>query len=169
VNERRGLLDAVVFSGGEPTAQAAVAQVAAEVKARGFEVGLHTCGAFPERLRTLLPLVDWVGIDIKAPWDAYDRITRGKLTGEAARASLELVLASGVAMEARTTWHPALLSADDIAAIGRELASRGVRSWAVQAYRHVGTRGELPDETVYPSDVPDGIAPLFDHFEFRRA
>lgn len=166
---RRGLLDGVVFSGGEPLVQEDVIWAMARAREMGFSVGLHTCGAFPARLREALPLVDWVGIDVKAPWGAYDRVTMGRSSGELALESLEAVLAAGVDMEARTTWHPALLSADDIAAIGHDLAARGVRSWAIQAYRHQGTTGELSDETVYPSDVPDGLADLFEAFEFRRA
>jgi pyruvate formate lyase activating enzyme len=113
--------------------------------------------------------VDWVGLDVKAPWNAYDRVTRVAATGMLAERSLELVLASGVSMEARTTWHPHLLSPEDIATIGHDLAARGVRSWAIQAYRHAGTTGELADETVYPSEVPEGLAELFETFEFRRA
>ena len=169
LESRRGLLDGVVFSGGEPLAQADAVWAIAHAKELGFEVGLHTCGAYPARLREALPLLDWVGIDVKAPWDAYDRVTLGRETGALVRESLEAVLASGVDMEARTTWHPALLSPGDISDIGHDLAERGVRSWAVQAYRHMGTTGELPDETVYPSDVPADLPPLFDHYEFRRA
>ena len=169
LESRRGLLDGVVFSGGEPLAQADAVWAIACAKELGFEVGLHTCGAYPARLREALPLLDWVGIDVKAPWDAYDRVTLGRETGALVRESLEAVLASGVDMEARTTWHPALLSPGDISAIGHDLAERGVRSWAVQAYRHVGTTGELPDETVYPSDVPADLPPLFERYEFRRS
>ena len=169
LSARRGLLDGVVFSGGEPLAQHDVVWAAATAREMGFEVGLHTCGAYPERLREVLPLVDWVGIDVKAPWDAYDRVTLGRASGEHARESLEAILEAGVDMEARTTWHPALLSADDISAIGHDLADRGVRSWAIQAYRHIGTTGELPDETVYPSDVPTDLPALFGRYEFRRA
>lgn len=169
LERRRGLLDGVVLSGGEPLAQAASIDVAARVHEMGFDVGLHTCGGYPERLGQILPHVDWVGLDIKAPWDAYERVTRVPETDEPVRRSLQLVLDAGVAMEARTTWHPALLSPTDIAAIAHDLAARGVRTWAVQAYRHVGTTGELPNETVYPSDVPEGLAELFETFEFRRA
>jgi len=169
LEQRRGLLDGVVFSGGEPLAQASTIEAAQRAREMGFEVGLHTCGAYPDRLRQILPLVDWVGIDVKAPWDAYDRVTTMPGTGPLANKSLQLVLDAGVAMEARTTWHPALLSPDDIATIGRDLAARGVRTWAVQAYRSQGTTGQLPDETVYPSDMPEGIAELFEAFEFRRA
>ena len=159
----------MVFSGGEPLAQAECIPAMARAKEMGFAVGLHSCGAYPARLREALPCTDWVGLDVKAPWDAYDRITGGRESGEAALECLEAILAAGVDMEARTTWHPALLSRDDIAAIGRDLAERGVRSWAVQAYRSIGTDGSLPDETVYPSEMPEGVAELFENFEFRRA
>ena len=166
---RRGLLDGVVFSGGEPLAQEGVVSAMRRAREMGFAVGLHTCGAFPERLREALPLLDWVGLDVKAPWDAYDRVTLGRESGVLALASLELLLEAGVDLEARTTWHPALLSADDIAYIGHDLAARGVRTWAVQAYRATGTTGELPDETVYPVDVPADLPALFETYEFRRA
>lgn len=169
LQSRRGLLDGVVFSGGEPLAQEATIDAARAARALGFEIGLHTCGAYPERLRRIMPYVDWVGLDIKAPWADYDRVTHGHNSGEGARTSLEMILSSGVAMEARTTWHPHVLSADDISAIGRDLAEHGVRTWAIQAYRHMGTNGSLPDETVYPSEVPADLPELFETFEFRRA
>lgn len=166
---RHGLLDGVVFSGGEPLAQAATIDAMRHVRELGFQVGLHTCGCYPGRLADALPLVDWVGLDVKAPWDAYERVARVAATGELVRRSLELILESGVDMEARTTWHPHLLSPEDIATIGHDLAGRGVRTWAIQAYRHAGTTGELADETVYPSEVPAGLAELFETYEFRRA
>ncbi len=169
LEQRRGLLDGVVFSGGEPLAQAATIEAAARAHDMGFAVGLHTCGAYPQRLRQILPYVDWVGLDVKAPWDTYSRVTGIAGAGELARESLEAILAAGVSMEARTTWHPSLLSPTDIATIAHDLAARGVRTWAVQAYRATGTTGELPDETVYPFDVPEGLTDLFETFEFRRA
>lgn len=169
LSERHGLLDGVVFSGGEPLAQEAVIDAAAHARDMGFAVGLHTCGAYPERLRQMLPYLDWVGIDIKAPWDAYDQITRVPGTSALVQQSLGLLLESGVALETRTTWHPSLLSPADIAAIAHSLSAQGVTTWAVQAYRHMGTTGELPDQTVYPIDVPTEVEGLFEHFEFRRA
>ena len=169
LRQRRGLLDAVVFSGGEPLAQLGLADAIRQARELGFSVGLHTCGAFPGRLREVVSLVDWVGFDVKAPWDKYDEVTRVSGSGERARESLNALLEAGVAMEARTTWHPDLLSEEDVAAIAHDLAGRGVRSWAVQAYRHVGTTGELAVRTVYPHDVPAGLPELFEKFEFRRA
>lgn len=169
LEERVGLLDGVVFSGGEPLAQAAVIEAARRARSLRFAVGLHTCGAYPERLRGILPYLDWVGLDVKAPWDAYERVTRVPGTGELVQQSLELLVSSDIPFEVRTTWHPALLSPADIATIARDLVLRGVNTWAVQAYRDAGTSGELLDETVYPSDMPEGISDMFEHFEFRRA
>ena len=75
LGRRRGLLDGVVFSGGEPTSQARLPDAIARVKAIGFQVGLHTGGMYPARLQRLLPLLDWVGLDIKGPAAHHDAIT----------------------------------------------------------------------------------------------
>ncbi|MBO7674910.1 MAG: anaerobic ribonucleoside-triphosphate reductase activating protein [Atopobiaceae bacterium] len=169
VDRRVGLLDGVVFSGGEPLAQAEVVDVIRAVRDKGFLVGLHTCGAYPERLRAVLPYVSWVGLDVKAPWDLYERMTGSATSAERARQNLDVLLESGVAYETRTTWHPDLLGADDMSRIAYDLAKRGVGTWAVQAYRATGTTGELANKTVYPHDVPTDLPPLFDRYEFRRA
>src|SRR5689334_15533531 len=55
LSRRRGLLDAVVFSGGEPLAQAALPDAMRQTKAMGYRIGLHTGGAYPPRLVAVLP------------------------------------------------------------------------------------------------------------------
>jgi len=102
LERRRGLLDAVVFSGGEPTQQSGLAAAMREVKAMGFLVGLHTAGIVPRRLAEVLPLVDWVAMDVKAGFDEHERLTCVPGSGARARASLELLRASGVAREVHT-------------------------------------------------------------------
>lgn len=138
LRRRQGLLDGVVFSGGEPTSQADLADAIREVRALGFKVGLHTGGAYPRRLAEVLPLVDWVGLDAKAPFADYARITGVEGSGERARSSLERVLASGVEHEIRTTVHPALLADDEVASLARALADRGVKRYVLQAFRTHG-------------------------------
>ena len=135
---RRGLLDAVVFSGGEPTAQAELADAIAAVHALGFHVGLHTGGANPRRLAAVVPQVDWVGIDVKAPQTEYAEVTGVRDSGIFAFASLDLVLASGIAHEVRTTVHPALTSPEALERLARELADRGVGRWVLQPFRATG-------------------------------
>ena len=102
LERRRGLLDAVVFSGGEPTLQAALPAAMREVKAMGYLVGLHTAGIAPRRLAQVLPLVDWVGMDLKASWEAHSRVTGVPGSASPARRSRDLILASGVACEFHT-------------------------------------------------------------------
>ena len=108
LEKRRGLLDAVVFSGGEPTMQAGLADVMSSVRQKGFLVGLHTSGAFPDKLDQILPLTDWVGMDIKAPFDEYEAITGVLESGKSARASAGMVGRSGVSYSFRTTLAPFL-------------------------------------------------------------
>ena len=110
LKSRCGLLDAVVLSGGEPTMQAGLTDAARKIRSMGFKVGLHTAGPYPERLRECLPLLDWVGMDIKAPFDEYERITGVPGSGSAARKSAELVRRNGVSHQFRTTLDPFLES-----------------------------------------------------------
>ena len=144
LERRRGLLDAVVFSGGEPTLHPGLPAAMRAVKAMGYAIGLHTAGIYPRRLRAVLPLVDWVGMDIKAPFDDYERITGVAGSGMAARRSMELVMASGVAHEFRTTVHPSLLPPPQLLALAQELAGLGVRHYAVQEFRDRGCAAPAP-------------------------
>ena len=102
LERRRGLLDAVVFSGGEPTQQSALKQAMAVVKRMGFLIGLHTAGIVPRRLAEVLPLVDWVAMDVKAPFAAHECVTGVRSSGRRARASRDLILASRIAHEFHT-------------------------------------------------------------------
>lgn len=125
LRHRRGLLDAVVFSGGEPTLQAGLLDAIEDVRELGYRVGLHTAGPYPERLDLVLPYVDWVGFDVKAPFRRYKTITSIAGSGRRARESLERLLASGVPYTLRTTVDRSHLGDDDLSAITSELAGIG--------------------------------------------
>ena len=142
LRRRQGLLDGVVFSGGEPTLQRGLAEAMREVRALGFKIGLHSGGAYPDKLAAVLPLVDWVGLDIKAPFDAYARITGAAGSGAPALASLEYILASGVDHEIRTTVHPAQLADAEVEEIAQELYARRVKRYVIQQFRNQGCRDE---------------------------
>jgi len=164
---RRGLLDAVVFSGGEPTLQSALPDAVAEVRALGFRVGLHTAGMAPERLVALLPLLDWVGFDVKAPFGSYLRITGVEHSGDKALKSLGCLLASGVAYEVRTTVHPSLLSLADMVELRAQLLELRVENFIVQQFRTQGAlRSRLPRSTGNLS-LPIEYGAQFSHFAVR--
>jgi pyruvate formate lyase activating enzyme len=137
---RRGLLDGVVFSGGEPTLQAALPAAMRDVRQLGFEVALHTAGMYPDRLEAALPWVDWVGFDIKAPAHRYDHVTGTPGSATRVMDSLERLVASGVAYECRTTWDPALFDEAELMALLHTLAEKGVRAGrcSLQSRRNAG-------------------------------
>ena len=142
LGSRRGLLDAVVFSGGEPLAQPELPAAIDAVRGVGLAVGLHTGGAYPRRLSQVLPKLDWVGIDVKAPIGDYGKVTGVAESGGNAFASLDLVRSSGVAHEVRTTVHPVLTPPSSMERLARELAARGIERWILQAFRATGCANE---------------------------
>ncbi|MBE1236766.1 anaerobic ribonucleoside-triphosphate reductase activating protein [Phaeovibrio sulfidiphilus] len=139
---REGLLDGVVFSGGEPLVQGGpngpLAAAIAHVRARGFRPALHTGGAWPERLRAVLPLLDWVGFDMKAPFEDYDALTGREGSGLRARESLEALLESGVPHQIRTTVHPRLLPDEALDRLRADLAALGASEPVIQKFRKEG-------------------------------
>lgn len=166
---RTGLLDGVVFSGGEPTIQATLPAAMREVRELGFAIGLHTGGPVPGRLAEVLPLVDWVGFDVKAPFADYARITGVPGSGDPALSSLRELVASGVEFEARTTVHPDLLSSDDLERMSIELSAEGVTRWAVQSYRTEGARPGLRPTRITEESVPASASARFAEYSFRPA
>jgi len=169
LRRRRGLLDAVVFSGGEPTAQPGLAAAMRAVKALGYRIGLHSAGIYPRRFAEVLPLADWVGFDAKAPFDsAYERITGVRASGAAALESARALLASGVDCEFRTTWHAGFLSAEELGRLALSLKELGVRRYVLQEFRASGGLAYRPAGCAAAA-VPDALASSFPEFSLRRA
>jgi pyruvate formate lyase activating enzyme len=139
LRRRRGLLDAVVFSGGEPTLQRDLPGAIDAVHRLGFKVGLHTAGCYPQRLAEVLPRIDWVGLDIKALPDDYAALTGVPGSGPRAYASLENVVASGVDHEVRVTVHDDLLPPARLARLVALLRTRGAARIVLQRCRTEST------------------------------
>ena len=110
LEQRHGLLDAVVFSGGEPTMQPSLPEALQAMRRMGFLTGLHTGGPYPEQLAACLPYLDWVGMDLKAPFELYDQITGVVGSGTQAEQSAMLLRQSGVRHQFRATLDPFLLA-----------------------------------------------------------
>lgn len=133
--KRRGLLDAVVFSGGEPLMQGALGKAMQTVKKLGYRIGLHTSGVAPERLRAVLHLVDWIGFDVKAPFDDYEKVTGVKGAGEKARESLAMIVEAKIDTEVRTTVWPSLADTLCIKRIISDITVLGVDKFVLQEAR----------------------------------
>lgn len=123
LRSRAGQLDGVVVTGGEPTIQPGLSNFLRRVKALGLAVKLDTNGSRPEMLRRLITdgLVDFVAVDIKAPFGKYRELAGVAVDVDAIKNSMEIVAAGGVAHVFRTTVVDTLLSPADISAIQRLL------------------------------------------------
>lgn len=139
---RKGLLDGVVFSGGEPTRQTSIVDAARVVREMGYKIGFHTMGIYPSRISALLEegLVNWFGFDIKADWAQYPSVTLVNSSSQSSKAqrSLLSILSSGLDYEVRTTVHPSLFSSEHIDSIASNLSELGVKEWVVQKARSEG-------------------------------
>ncbi|HBW36911.1 anaerobic ribonucleoside-triphosphate reductase activating protein [Desulfosporosinus sp. BICA1-9] len=119
LSKRKGMIDAVVVSGGEPTLQKNLHVFIEELKAMSLLVKLDTNGTNPDSLRALIDdkLLDFIAMDLKAPLSKYEHITgTSQLELSSIRESMEIIKNSGLEHEFRTTLCPEL-EADDIPSI----------------------------------------------------
>ena len=171
LRRRQGLLQGVVFSGGEATLQNALPGAMANVREMGFRVGLHSAGIRPESFARALPHADWVGFDVKGLAEDNDAITGVKRSGLANWRSLELLLESGVNHECRTTVHWQLFDLDRLRRLALRLRGMGVKNFVVQLARN----GRQLDPQLLATPAPHGaedfwreLEALFPHFELRQ-
>ncbi len=132
---RENLLDGVVFSGGEPLAQKQIKSAIEEVKAMGFYVAVHTNGYNPDALADVLPLLTWVGLDVKAPFAKYGENVCSGANGNKVEESLKILAGSGIPYEVRTTLDPRVVSKEDVLEIVKKLNECGVINYAMQQFR----------------------------------
>jgi pyruvate formate lyase activating enzyme len=83
----------------------------------------------------VLPLVDWIGMDVKAALADYERVTATPSSASRALRSIELVRASGIRCQFRTTVDPQVLTPDRLEALSSDLVRLGVRDHVLQPCR----------------------------------
>jgi pyruvate formate lyase activating enzyme len=120
--KRRGIVEGLVVSGGEPLLQPDLPDFLREVKALGCKVKLDTNGSFPKRLAGLLAdgLTDYVAMDIKHRRENYFFVT-GLDNGEVlprVEAGMALLRDAAVPCEFRTTFVKGIHTPEDAGAIG---------------------------------------------------
>ncbi len=116
---RQGKLDGVVITGGEPCLQKDLPEFIKQVKELGFAVKLDTNGSFPEMLEKVLPDLDYVAMDIKAPLEKYSQIVNVDVDTLKILKSIEVLKNGGVDYEFRTTVVKSQLSYEDFEKIGQ--------------------------------------------------
>ena len=135
LDSRKGKLDAVVITGGEPTIHGDdLLFFMRKVKQRGFLVKLDSNGTHPEVLKKAIrsKAVDYIAMDIKSPLAKYHHIAARPVDIVAIKKSIRLLMASPVSYEFRTTVIKSLLSPEDIVEIGREI--KGAKRYYLQKF-----------------------------------
>ena len=143
LDKRKGKLDGVVITGGEATLQLDLIPFIKEVKSKGFLVKLDTNGYKPDVLEEALSLVDYIAMDIKAPLEKYNQITRIDINPEKILKSIQLIMNSNIKYEFRTTVLKSQLLLEDFENIGKLIS--GAEKYYLQKFE---AKTEINDMTL---------------------
>ncbi len=135
LEKRRGKLDAVSITGGEPTLHADVVPFIKRLKEMDYLVKLDTNGSRPDVIQELIGrgYLDYIAMDVKAPLSRYPDITRVPVSPDDITASIEAVINSNIDYEFRTTVVRTLLGEDDLLEIASVLL-RGAKTYILQKF-----------------------------------
>ncbi|MCK4327957.1 MAG: anaerobic ribonucleoside-triphosphate reductase activating protein [Candidatus Diapherotrites archaeon] len=140
LERRKKFLDGVVLSGGEPTLYD-LAEFIKKIKEIGMLVKLDTNGLNPEALEELLPLVDYVAMDVKAARRRYKDAAGVDLDIKKIEKSIKILKESGRPHEFRTTVVPAFIPEEDFDSLVEFV--EGAENYYIQQYRPVKQAGPL--------------------------
>ncbi len=137
---RRGWVEAVVVTGGEPTLQADLSEFLSRLKQIGFQTMIHTNGTKPEIIKKLIKkkLVDYWAMDLKGDLENYEKYTNVQCTIYNVQKSIELIANSGVDCEFRTTIVPGLHNLKNLIELAKQIGavSENCR-WFLQQFRPI--------------------------------
>ncbi len=136
LKKRKGILEGVCITGGEPTLAAGLTDFISEIKELGFLVKLDTNGSNPARLKELVlsGLIDYVAMDIKNCRNKYAQtIGKDSYSIDKIAESIDFLLTDKVAYEFRTTVTKELHTPADFSAIGEWI--KGAKAYYLQSYK----------------------------------
>ena len=134
LEKRRGILEGVCVTGGEPLLQPDLSVFLRKVKDMGYAVKLDTNGSEPEKLRKILSegVVDYVAMDVKSSPDAYRKAIGREMDFAPFAESMRILRESGVPYEFRTTLVKGIHEARDVEELGKLLA--GEKRYFLQGF-----------------------------------
>ncbi|MBT4597401.1 anaerobic ribonucleoside-triphosphate reductase activating protein [bacterium] len=138
LEKRKGKLDGVCVTGGEPTIQKGIVEFLEKIKKMGFLVKLDSNGTRPDILKEVFAkkLVDFVAMDIKNSLESYRKTCGADVDLERIKLSVDLIRNSSVAYEFRTTVVSGIHTMEDFILMGKWLD--GINNFALQLYRDEG-------------------------------
>lgn len=146
LEKRRGVIEGLVITGGEPTLVPGLADFIRQVKAMDVAVKLDTNGTNPETVEGLIQdgLLDYIAMDIKHDFSKYDLVVGpDRADIQKLKKSVNVIISSGIEHEFRTTMIRGIHGAQDVQAMTRQIA--GAQQYILQQY--VKSDGELMSNT----------------------
>ena len=136
LEKRKGMLDGLVITGGEPLLQEDIVDFASKVKKLGYLIKIDTNGTYPEKIKELIDkkLVDYVAMDVKAPKNKYNQLTGAKTDISKIEKSIEVIKNNAPDYEFRTTFAPQILKKEDIVEIAKWLD--GAKRFYLQQFKN---------------------------------
>lgn len=171
LNKRRGILDGVCISGGEPTLQSDLFDFMKKIKDLGMLIKLDTNGTCPDKLQYAIDngLVDYVAMDIKNCREEYAKTCGlSKMDISKIEKSVEILMQSGIDYEFRTTVTKELHTPDDFAKIGQWI--KGAKRYYIQSFVD---SGDIILEGLNPLDLQglkallEAVSPYVPSVELR--
>ncbi len=143
LDRRKKQLEAVEVTGGEPTLQPDLLSFLAKIKNKGFSVKLDTNGSFPEIIREAIQrgVVDYLAMDVKAPLERYQEVTRSKIDPQKVKETVEIIMKSCLDYEFRTTIVKSQLSPEDFLKIAQLI--KGAKLYVLQNFVPIKTLDPL--------------------------
>ena len=134
LSKRKGLLDAVVVTGGEPTLMPDLVDKISAIKDLGYKVKLDSNGTHPEIIKKLVKenLLDYIAMDIKSSFKTYPDITNSFVNIDKIKESIHFIETCGVDYEFRTTLINEYHSIEDIKMMAEEL--KGAKRMRLQLF-----------------------------------
>ncbi len=137
LKDRKAWLDAVVITGGEPLLYPELAAFAGKIKSMGFLLKVDTNGANPALLEKMLPLADYIAMDIKSSPAKYRAAANADVDMEKIGQSIRHIMGLAKDYEFRTTVLPEFFEVQDAHEIGKML--KGAKRYVLQQFRPKST------------------------------
>jgi pyruvate formate lyase activating enzyme len=172
LKSRKNLIDGVVICGGEPTLSKDLAPFAEKIKKEGFFVKLDTNGSNSKILGNLIDkkLVDYVAMDIKAPFADYAKATGMKVNLDEIKKSINIIKNSGIDYEFRTTVVPGIHTREDILQMAREISPAKkyfLQNFLAQKTMNKNFENIKPYPAEFLLDIQKTISPFFEVCQVR--
>lgn len=138
LKKRKGLLDGVVITGGEPTLHKKLPEFIKNIKDMGYLIKLDTNGSNPNMVEELIEnkLVDYIAMDIKAPFDEYNNIITKEINIENVKKTFKLLVQNKVDYEFRTTVVSNLLNYESFVKINEIFKKEGkIEKYCLQRFK----------------------------------